>query len=43
MWVLGNKLGRCTFLEFKAHLKFSTGKFVKCASYILSDTVCPRI
>jgi hypothetical protein len=28
MWVLGRKLERCTYLEFKMHLNFSIEKSV---------------
>jgi hypothetical protein len=38
MLVLGKKLERCTFLEFKTHLKFLTEKCAKCASYVRSNT-----
>jgi hypothetical protein len=40
MWVLGKKLEKCTFLEFKTHLKFFNGEErVKRASYIRSNIV----
>jgi hypothetical protein len=41
---LGKKVERCIFLESKAHLNFSSGKkFVKCTSYIRSNTVYMRV
>lgn len=36
---LGKKIEKCTYLEFKTHLSYSTGgKCVKCASYNRSNT-----
>jgi hypothetical protein len=41
MWVLGKKIERCTFLEFKMHLNFSMGK--KCVSHIPNTMVLMEV